>query len=152
MKVLVWLTEGTWEACVDAAGAWAEAADITLLHVVDDRFAAGWAAASGGLLGRAGPPVGAGPLLDAQRAFLDAAALRLGVPARREARQGLVEREVVTAAASADLLVCARDGGRSVPGPHSLSHATRFVVDHAQCAVLLVWPGAATLGPPHPRA
>lgn len=142
MKVLVWLTEGTWEASVDAARAWAGGADLTLLHVIDDRFAAGWAAASWGLLGRGGAPVGAGPLLDAQTAFLDAAVLRLGILARREARQGLVEREVVAAAASADLLVCARDGDRSRPGPHSLGPQTRFVVDHAPCAVLLVWPPA----------
>jgi nucleotide-binding universal stress UspA family protein len=41
-----------------------------------------------------------------------------------------------------DLLVAARDGDRSRLGPHSLGHATRFVVDHASCAVLLVWPDA----------
>jgi hypothetical protein len=41
-----------------------------------------------------------------------------------------------------DLLVAARDGDRSRLGPHSLGHDTRFVVDHAPCAALLVWPDA----------
>jgi arsenical pump membrane protein len=45
-------------------------------------------------------------------------------------------------------------GGRT--GPKSLGKATRFVVDHAACPVLLVWPasppGVATIPPPpqHP--
>jgi hypothetical protein len=37
-------------------------------------------------------------------------------------------------------LVLARDGDRSRLGPRSLGHATRFIVDHAPCPVLLVWP------------
>ncbi|MFD0502514.1 universal stress protein [Streptomyces chiangmaiensis] len=45
------------------------------------------------------------------------------------------------AATGADLLICARDGDRSRLGPHSLGPTTRFVVDHAPCPVLLVWPG-----------
>ncbi|NEB92870.1 universal stress protein, partial [Streptomyces bauhiniae] len=41
-------------------------------------------------------------------------------------------------------------------GPHSLGPAARFIVDHAPCPVLLVWPGQAPdLGtippPPHHR-
>jgi hypothetical protein len=36
--------------------------------------------------------------------------------------------------------VVARDGDRSRLGPASLGPATRFVVDHAPCPVLLVWP------------
>ncbi|MGD0344824.1 MAG: universal stress protein, partial [Acidimicrobiales bacterium] len=28
-------------------------------------------------------------------------------------------------------------------GPHSLGPATRFIVDHAPCPVLLVWPDEA---------
>jgi hypothetical protein len=36
--------------------------------------------------------------------------------------------------------VLARDGDRSRLGPHSLGPAARFVVDHAPCRVLLVWP------------
>ena len=42
------------------------------------------------------------------------------------------------AAGTADVLVMARSGHH--PGPHSLEHANRFVVDHAPCTVLLTWP------------
>jgi len=50
---------------------------------------------------------------------------------------------VVAASAHADLLIVARDGERSRLGPKSLGRDTRFVVDHAACPVLLVWPEAA---------
>jgi nucleotide-binding universal stress UspA family protein len=56
---------------------------------------------------------------------------------------GRVERVVVEAATGANLLVAARDGDRSRLGPASLGPATRFVVDHAPCPVLLVWPDQA---------
>ena len=54
-----------------------------------------------------------------------------------------------------DLLVLARDG-REQLGPPSLGKRTRFVVDHAACAVLLVWGGPAPAPermhwPPHLR-
>jgi nucleotide-binding universal stress UspA family protein len=68
---------------------------------------------------------------------------------------GRVEREVVAAAEDVDLLVLARDGDRSRLGPRSLGHAARFVVDHAPCPVLLVWPERApdvTSLPPPPKA
>ena len=52
-------------------------------------------------------------------------------------RSGRPEHEVIAACEGADLLVLARDGERQ-PGPKSLSPPTRFVVDHATCAVLLV--------------
>jgi len=48
----------------------------------------------------------------------------------------------VAASASADLLVLARDGDQARLGPKSLGKATRFVVDHAACPVLLIWPGS----------
>jgi hypothetical protein len=48
--------------------------------------------------------------------------------------------------------VLARDGERSRLGPKSLGPASRFVVDHAPCPVLLVWPehppGVETIPPP----
>jgi len=50
---------------------------------------------------------------------------------------------VVSASAEADLLIVARDGDRSRLGPKSMGRATRFVVDHAACPVLLVWPDPA---------
>jgi hypothetical protein len=42
--------------------------------------------------------------------------------------------------AAAGLLILARDGDPSRLGPRSLGPATRFVVDHAPCPILLVWP------------
>lgn len=66
-----------------------------------------------------------------------------GRPARRAHRTGRVEREVIAAAASARLLVPARSGDLSALGPRSLGPHTRFVVDYAPCAVLLVWPAQA---------
>jgi nucleotide-binding universal stress UspA family protein len=150
VKVLVWLTEGTWEACVDTARDFAGA--VTLLHVTD----AGTAAVLGaGLLGRFGSTSAAGLLADAEEALLSAAEARLGRRAARLARAGLPEREVVAACADADLLILARDGDHTRLGPRSLGHATRFVVDHAPCRVLLVWPDqqpelATIPPPPHP--
>ncbi len=146
----MWVSEGTWPACVDAARPLG--GEVTLLHVVDDATAA---ALSGpvGLLGRAGTGGEAEFLLArAERELLDAAAARLGREARTEARQGRPEREVVAACANVDLLVLARDGDRSRLGPRSLGHHTRFVVDHAPCQILLVWPeatpGLGTIPPP----
>jgi hypothetical protein len=59
---------------------------------------------------------------------------------------------VVAASARADLLILARDGDQTRLGPKSLGKTARFVVDHAACPVLLVWPGAppgvATIPPP----
>jgi nucleotide-binding universal stress UspA family protein len=123
--------------------------DVTLLHVTD----AGTAAAlAGGLLGRSGPSTGARILADTQDALLSAAEHRLGHPAARLTRSGLPEREVVAACGDADLLILARDGDHTRLGPRSLGHATRFVVDHAPCRVLLVWPDLppelATIAPP----
>jgi nucleotide-binding universal stress UspA family protein len=75
--------------------------------------------------------------------LLDAAATRLGRAAARVERHGRVEREVVRAAVGAELLVVVRDGDLTRLGPRSLGPATRFVVDHAPCPVLLVWPEPA---------
>jgi nucleotide-binding universal stress UspA family protein len=84
--------------------------------------------------------------------LLDAAALRFGRPCERISRHGQPEREVVTAAADADLLIVARDGDQSRLGPKSLGKETRFIVDHARCPVLLIWPRAAPgLGTAPPR-
>jgi nucleotide-binding universal stress UspA family protein len=86
--------------------------------------------------------------------LLAAAAHRLGRPdAEQLSRRGRVEQEVVRAVAgSVDVLVVARDGDRSRLGPKSLGHATRFIVDHAPCAVMLVWPdetpGIDSIPPP----
>jgi nucleotide-binding universal stress UspA family protein len=156
VKIIVWLTGSTWPACVDAASDYPEA-EIVLLHVIDPDSVEAAEAARAGLLGRGIPaaaPLAHRTLVEAQAAVLDAAEARLGRPVRRAARTGRVEREVVDASADADMLVLARDGDHTRLGPRSLGRATRFVLDHAPCRVLLVWPdeppSLATLpAPPH---
>lgn len=143
MKVTVWLAEGTWRACVDAVSALGDDLEITLLHVTDDDVGDAMRFAYQGLLARHGhdPADTVDPVAgSAERALLDDAKARLGRECAVEPRHGHVEREVVAACAGADVLVCARDGERGHPGPKSLGHHTRFVVDHAPCTVLLVWP------------
>jgi nucleotide-binding universal stress UspA family protein len=150
MEVLVWVAEGTWPATVDAARMWAPpGANLALLHVTGDDVAGAAHGAFAGLLGRGYSQLrDPGRRMEAVSAtaadeLLDAAAQRLGRPATRVEQRGRVEREVVHAAEGADLLICARDGDHDRLGPHSLAPPTRFVVDHAPCPVLLVWPAPA---------
>ncbi|MFJ7065712.1 universal stress protein [Streptomyces sp. NPDC101115] len=161
MAVVVWIVEGTWPACVDAARAHTpEDAEIVLLHVTPTDVPGAAHGAFAGLLGRGHPERDPGTRVEslatasAER-LLRSAAERLGRPSTSVERTGRVEREVVAATEDADLLVLARDGDRTHLGPHSLGPAARFVVDHAPCPVLLVWPepspGLATLPPP-PKA
>ncbi|MFJ9823312.1 universal stress protein [Streptomyces sp. NPDC101160] len=162
MTVIVWIVEGTWPACVDAARTHApEGADVVLLHVTGPEAPGAAHGAYAGLLGRARPDRDPGTRVEhlaaaAGEKLLAGAAERLGRPCTRTERSGRVEREVVAAAEGADLLVLARDGDRTHLGPRSLGPASRFVVDHAPCPVLLVWPetapGTATIPPPptHP--
>jgi nucleotide-binding universal stress UspA family protein len=163
MRVIVWVAEGTWPACVDAARSWVPAdAQVALLHVTGDDVAAAAHGAFAGLLGRGHPherdPGRRVEALSAAAAqdLLTTAAARLARPAVRIERSGRVEREVVQAAADADLLICVRDGDRTRLGPHSLAPQARFVVDHAPCPVLLIWPepppGVDSIAPPphHP--
>ena len=130
--------------------------DVTLLYVVDVDTVA---AMSGqvALLGRSASLSAEDMLAVAGGTLIEAAKERLGKDAARMMRRGRPEREVVAACAEADLLILARDGDRSRLGPRSLGHATRFVVDHAPCQILLVWPEStpalSTLPPvpPHDR-
>ncbi|KNB53224.1 universal stress protein [Streptomyces caatingaensis] len=160
MTTVVWIAEGTWPACVDAARALApEPAGIVLLHVTAPDVPGAACGAYAGLLGRGRPERDPGARLERAAAasaaeLLDAAAARLGRPCSRLERTGRVEREVVAAAEGAGLLVLARDGDRNRLGPRSLGPESRFVVDHAPCPVLLVWPEPAPdVGtiPPPPR-
>lgn len=150
VRVIAWLVEGTWEATVDAAAraAAGQSADVVLLYVVDSEISEAVHGAFGGLLGRGQRERDPGKAIEATaheaaRELLRAAAGRLGRSAELVLRTGQVEREVVAACEGVDLLVCARDGDSTWLGPHSLGRHTRFVVDHAPCAVLLIWPDEA---------
>ncbi len=159
-SVYIWVTEGTWRATVDAALDLAPAGSrFTLLHVTPAEVPDAARGAYLGLFGRGGRDPGT--RLDELAAasageLLEAAARRLGRGCERIGIQGQAERAVVRASADADLLVMARDGDRSRLGPKSLGRTARFVVDHAACPVLLVWPepapGVTTIPPPphHP--
>jgi nucleotide-binding universal stress UspA family protein len=157
--VVVWVAEGTWPACIDAVREWGPDTDVVLVHVSGTETAAAHGALAG-LLGRGGPRRrDPDKSLDAVvestvTELLEDAVERLGRPAETRRLSGRVEREVVAAAEGADLLVCARDGDRSRLGPHSLGRDARFVVDHAPCPVLLVWPESApdvgSIPPPPP--
>jgi nucleotide-binding universal stress UspA family protein len=158
MRAVVWITERSWEACVDEAAAlMPDEAEVTLLVAPSGEAEEVAAGGRAGLFGRRPPPE---PQLreisdEAAQALLDDARERLGRDARTVVRRGRVEREVVAECEGAGLLVMARDGERKL-GPPSLGRHGRFVVDHAPCRVLLVWaatpPGVATIPPPprHP--
>lgn len=160
MAVVVWIVEGTWPACVDAARAHAPRdAEIVLLHVTGSDIPGAAHGAYAGLLGRAHHERDPGERVtalaaDSAQELLRAAAERLAGPCTRLERVGRTEREVVAATEGAELLILARDGDRTHLGPRSLGPASRFVVDHAPCPVLLVWPepapAVATMPPPPP--
>lgn len=157
-SVYIWIFEGTWRASVDAALSLAPAgAEFTLLHVTPSEVPDAAHGARLGLFGRGSRDPGT--RLDELAAaaageLLDAAERRLGRSAHRLEIQGYTERAVVRACQDADLLIMARDGDLGRLGPKSLGRATRFVVDHAPCPVLLVWPEPApdvgTIPPPPP--
>jgi nucleotide-binding universal stress UspA family protein len=158
MRAVVWITERSWEACVDEAAAFVPAdAEVTLLVAPSGDVEEVAAGGRAGLFGRR-PPPRPGPELreisdEAAHALLADARERLGRDARTVVRRGRVEREVVAECEGADLLVMARDGERRL-GPPSLGRHGRFVVDHAPCRVLLVWagapPGVETIPSPPP--
>jgi len=161
VKVVIWIAEGTWPATIDGAlTVLTSESEVVLLHVVPGDVEEVVHGAFAGLLGRhRSAPVSIDRSATTTAAeLLGLAEQRLGRPATHEARRGRVEREVVAACADAELLVVSRDGDRSRLGPHSLGPTARFVVDHAPCAVLLVWPesapGLGSIPPPpaHPPA
>jgi nucleotide-binding universal stress UspA family protein len=160
MRALIWIIEDTWEATVaDAARLLPSGAEITLLYVTSTEPETLAHAARRGLLGRHSTPPAPPQALQeiseqAAKDLLTQARVRLGLAATLEARRGRVEREVVAAAEHMDILILARDGDRERLGPRSLGPATRFVIDHAPCRVLLIWPDTTpeltTLPPPPP--
>jgi len=162
MRALVWIIEDTWQATVDDAAAFLPGdAEITLLHVASTEPETVAFAAGRGLLGRhprQDTKPESLPAISEQAAneLLADAQTRLGRPATLQALRGRVKHQVVAAAESMDILVLARDGDRERLGPRSLGPAARFVVDHAPCRVLLIWPDIApqltTIPPPAPAA
>ena len=136
-RVLVWVTPTGWEACIDAARAYE---DVTLLQVSDVG-----PPEPGGLLGRHRPPHGrrSPPTTSCSTPRGSASAAKpmcCRLPASPSTRSS-------TPPTDFDLLILSRTNLR--PGPHSIGHGTRFVVDHARCPILLVWPGEpGTGGPP----
>lgn len=147
--IVVWVREGTWQASVDAVMGLAPAgAAITLLHVTSAELPEAAHGAYVGLFGRGQPGRDPGLRVAEVAAtsaaeLLDAAASRLSRQCDRVEREGDPRHEVLSAAYGAGLLIVARDGDQTRLGPKSLGKVTRFVVDHAPCPVLLVWPGRA---------
>ena len=158
MRALVWIIEDTWDATVAQAAEFLPSdAEITLLHVASTEPETVARAARRGLLGRHPPQDAERPRLlaiseQAANELLADAQTRLGRPATLQALRGRVKHEVVAAAESMDVIVLARDGDREWLGPRSLGPDARFVVDHAPCQVLLIWPDVApeltTIPPP----
>ena len=152
MTVVIWVAENTWQACVDAARSLAPAgAGITLLTVVDTTTAETAHGAFGGLLGRGGADPGQRLLARSEAAaneLLDRAQARLGREAGRLQLKGKGKHEIAAAVSGATMLIVGRDGHG--PGPKSLGKDVRFVVDHAPCPVLLIWPGPPPPVPPPP--
>jgi nucleotide-binding universal stress UspA family protein len=123
-------------------------ARFTLLHVTTAEVPDAVHGAYAGLLGRAGREpgtrlegIGGDVGGSAARGGRGPATAGPGRPCERLEVAGRPERAVVAASVQADLLILARDGDRKRLDPQSLGKATRFVVDHAACPVLLVWPG-----------
>ncbi|MDA0162736.1 universal stress protein [Solirubrobacter ginsenosidimutans] len=143
LKVLAWITESGWEACVDAV-ARLEPTEVTLMHVATTELPGPRGRRHEQVMARMADLAG-----EAAQALLDDAVERLdqgGVTIFTLPESGWPEDVVMQAAAEADLLVLTRDNRH--PGPHSIEHASRFVVDHAPCDVLVVWPGGGPDGPP----
>ncbi|HEV3169098.1 MAG TPA: universal stress protein [Actinocrinis sp.] len=161
MTVVAWIVEGSWPAVVDATRTYAPAgAEIVLLHVTEASVPEVAHGAYAGLLGRGHRERDPGTRLEHLSAasatdLLQAAADRLGRDCDQQQRTGRPERAVVAAAEGAELLILARDGDQARLGPKSLGRASRFIVDHAPCAVFLVWPvpapGVDTIPPPPPH-
>lgn len=160
MRAVVWISEASWQICVDHARQMLPPeAEVTILHVADSEVQALAEHPGLGRLGRhrkppPGPPVRQIAESEA-RALLLSAQQRFGRPAQTLARRGRIEREVLAVAERADVLVLVRDG-KPKREPKSLGPRTRFVVDHAGCTVLLAWgqqpPGLDSIHwPPHLR-
>lgn len=154
MKVLAWIAPATWPAVIDAVRRRPEGDDVTLVAVAD-RFSALPVGAAGGLMGRgrrsAVSDAEASTAVAAQ-ALVNQAMAELGRPCVAKVLSGATDRVVTAEANDADILILARDGDRSRLGPRSLGKAARFIIDHAPCTVVVLWPGdvpdLGTIPPP----
>jgi hypothetical protein len=137
---MVWINPGAaWESAVDAAARLGDD-EVILLLVTEIQ---GGERPGDDALAELLRPLGHEPdsAEDHAAALFDEAEARMGRPVRRLWERGVAAHEVVAAAKATDLLVCVRDGAPGGRGPESLGPAVRFVVDHAPCEILLVWPG-----------
>jgi hypothetical protein len=138
VRVLAWITEGGWEAAIDAVKT-LQARSVTLVHV-DTVDVPGRGHRHEQVMERMHALAG-----EAALALLEDAEERLGRATTKHAEQGVAETIVYALAHDHDVLVVARDG-RHI-GPHSIGHDQRWVIDHAPCTVILAWPAGA----PDPR-
>jgi nucleotide-binding universal stress UspA family protein len=118
-------------------------AQISVLYVESDDLAGAAEGAYAGLLGRARPRTDPARRVreiaeQAGHELVDAAAHEIGREAQTVYRSGRLEQVVVDACRGVDLLILARDGDTQRLGPRSIGHASRFVLDHAPCDVMLV--------------
>jgi nucleotide-binding universal stress UspA family protein len=142
--VLAWITEGGWEAVVDAVKH-LPTDDVTLLYVAAHDVPGPRGPRHERVMERLNALAG-----EASQALLEDAEERLGRPAGKRSETGDPHVTVMDAAGDADILIIARESRH--PSPHSIGHDSRFVVDHAPCTVMLVWPeGAPDSAPPKPK-
>ena len=143
MRAVVWIRQETWRTTVSAARALLPTeAEITLLYVMPSEAEALARGAGHGLLGRSRRASSEDMRAVSEqgaRELLGVAQERLGRDATSEVRSGRMEDAVLLAAEGVDLLILAREGDGTARGPRSLGPGARFVVDHAACAVLLLW-------------
>ena len=141
MKFVAWLTDGTWQACVDAVAEVAPPdAEIVLLHVIDPSMTEGLHGAYAGLFGRGGRGPDPGDAIEvatltAEAELFAAAEARARREAPRASHRGRPEREVIAAAADAALLVVAKGQRPLSLGPHSLGRApaSSWIMSPAAC-------------------
>jgi hypothetical protein len=143
VRVLAWITEGGWEAAIDAV-ANLNASEVTLVHV-DTVDVPGRGRRHDEVLQRMHALAG-----EAALALLEDAEERLGYETTKRTETGVAETIIYELAREHDVLVLARDG-RHI-GPHSVGHDQRWVIDHAPCTVIMAWPeGAPDPSEPPPK-
>jgi len=140
MRIAALIAPATWPAVIAAVQRHGNDSSIWL--VATNEPPAPLVGPPGALLGRALPPMPVPPALaeSAANELLRQAAAALGMPATCQVLRGPAEQAVVQVCRGVDLLVLARDGDNTRLGPASLSHQTRFIVDHSPCTIELVWP------------